>query len=98
MLARNPWAILARPQWELARGQFFKMSLRELARRCLRFGAFSLARCRREADFGLGFLGSSDSRLFCLFHGISASRLVWWLLSFLGSFYLCIAMSDLVYE
>lgn len=25
--------ILARPQWELARGQFFKLSLRELARR-----------------------------------------------------------------
>ena len=26
-------AILARPQWELARGQFFKLSLRDLARR-----------------------------------------------------------------
>ena len=25
--------ILARPQWELARGQFFKLSLRDLARR-----------------------------------------------------------------
>ena len=27
----------------------------------LRFGAFLLARCRHEADFGLGFLGFSDS-------------------------------------
>ena len=26
-------AILARPQWDLARGQFFKLSLRDLARR-----------------------------------------------------------------
>ena len=33
ILARNPCAILARPQWELARGQFFKLSLRDLARR-----------------------------------------------------------------
>ena len=33
ILARNPCAILARPQWELARGQFFKRSLRDLARR-----------------------------------------------------------------
>ena len=33
ILARNPCAILARPQMELARGQFFKLSLRDLARR-----------------------------------------------------------------
>ena len=29
----------------------------------LRFGAFFLAWCRRETDFGLGILGFSDSRL-----------------------------------
>ena len=33
ILVRNPCAILVRPQWELARGQFFKLSLRDLARR-----------------------------------------------------------------
>ena len=51
----------------------------------LRFGAFLLARCRHEADFGLGFLGFSDSlgslgsfsasRLLGLSGGFSTSRL-----------------------
>ena len=51
----------------------------------LRFGAFLLLRCRHEADFGLGFLGFSDSlgslgcfsasRLLGLSGGFSTSRL-----------------------
>ena len=48
----------------------------------LRFGAFLLARCRHEADFGLGFLGFSDSRLARLFLSFSTSWLVRWLLDF----------------
>jgi len=48
----------------------------------LRFGAFLFARCRHETDFGLGFLGFSDSRLvrWCL--SFSTSWLVRWLLDF----------------
>ena len=48
----------------------------------LRFGAFLLARCRHEADFGLGFLGFSDSRLVRWFLSFSTSWLVRWLLDF----------------
>ena len=56
----------------------------ELARPCatlredevLSFRALLLARCRREAVFGLGFLGFSDSRLLGSFGGFSASRLL----------------------
>ena len=48
----------------------------------LRFGAFLLARCRHEADFGLGFLGFPDSRLFRWFPSFSTSWLVRWLLDF----------------
>ena len=42
----------------------------------LSFRALLLARCRREAVFGLGFLGFSDSRLLGSFGGFSASRLL----------------------
>ena len=48
----------------------------------LRFGAFLLARCRHETDFGLGFLGFSDSRLVRWFLSFSTSWLVRWLLDF----------------
>ena len=74
ILARNPCAILARPQWELARGQFFKLSLRE--DKFLRFGELLLARCRREADFGRGHLCFSDSPFIGFFLGFSASGLL----------------------
>ena len=74
ILARNPCAILARPQWELPRGQFFKLSLRE--DKFLRFGELLLARCRREADFGRGHLCFSDSPLIGFFLGF------FWLLDF----------------
>ena len=54
----------------------------------LRFGTFLLARCRREADFGLGFLGFyriiQDCQLLSSFRGFSASQLVQWLLDFYG--------------
>ena len=48
----------------------------------LKFGAFLLARCRHEADFGLGFLGFSDSRLVRWFLSFSTSWLIRWLLDF----------------
>ena len=89
ILARNPCAILARPQWELARGQFFKLSLRDLARPCAKMNSWDLVHfCLRDAGTklisDLSFLASqilgslgcfSASRLLGLSGGFSTSRL-----------------------
>ena len=72
ILARNPCAILARPQWELARGQFFKLSLRELARRQIPEIWWTFA-CAMQAR---SWFRTWDSPLIGFFLGFSASGLL----------------------